>query len=219
MLEAAQSGINQLYKQEFVNYTGKTKDKGESCSEVIAELLLQDLKCLKRISTITRKASYRTKSHVGFIDVAHAQREEDRIAKKIFSQRGLPLLGVVLDYQTPLKDKRSDDAGKIDLLAYDGSVLRILELKRPKSRETMLRCVLEGYTYYKIVNVEKLLSDFGLPAKTKVLVSPLVFHNGFQHREMKQERPQLKALMEELHIEPFYYDKVRKAKDFFVVTK
>jgi len=171
---------------------------------------------LYQIPKITREASYRTKSHKAPVDIAKAQRGEDRIAKQMFNQKGLPLLGVVLDYQTPLKNKRSDPAGKIDLLAYDGFFLRILELKEPESPETMLRCVLEGYTYYRRVDVEKLLRDFGLPPDTKVRVSPLVFHNKIQHREMMQDRPHLKALMRKLDIEPFYVHKVR---DAYLVTK
>lgn len=218
-LDAAKQYMPGFYRQDFVKNRGRTKDTKEQYTEIVAEWLMDHLKLLRTIPTITKTASYKMPGHNGFIDIAHAQNEEDRIAKKMFSQRGLPLLGLVLDYQTPLKDKQVDDAGKIDLLTYDGSILRILELKRPDSKETMLRCVLEAYTYFQTVDAVKLLKDFGLAPETKVKVSPLVFHNGSQHREMKQERPHLKTLMEKLRIEPYYFNKVRKTKDFFLVTK
>lgn len=203
-LDAAKQKMSGFYRKDFIKFSGTTADTKEHYSEVVAEWLMKRLELLQKIPKITRTASYKTESHVGFIDRDHAQREEDRIAKLMFSQKELPILGRVLDYQTPLKNKQSDDAGKIDLLTYDGSVLWILELKRPDSKETMLRCVLEGYTYFRTVDVEKLLKDFGLPAETEVRVSPLVFYDGSQHREMKQERPKLKALMEELGIVPYY---------------
>lgn len=80
------------------------------------------------------------------------------------------VIGKIIDYQTPLKDIQTDKAGKIDLLAYNENekTLRILELKKLDSKETMLRCVLEAYTYLKIVDKAKLLKDFGLPKNTKL---------------------------------------------------
>lgn len=115
-------------------------------------------------------------------------------------------VGRIIDYQTPLKAKRSDEAGKIDLLAYDGTSLHILELKKPDSEETMLRCVLEGYTYLKTVDAEKLLSDFMLPPDTKVIASPLVFKDGLQWAELSEDRPWLKQLMRFLESTPFAFD-------------
>ena len=134
----------------------------------------------------------------------------------MFRQKGLPCLGLVLDYQTPLKDKRSSRTGKIDLLAYDGAMLQVMELKEQKSKETMLRCVLEGYTYLKTVDIAKLLHDFELPPSTKVQTCPLVSRSGFQHTEMKSHRPHLKHLMELLDCEPYYYE---KAEEHYIVTK
>ena len=112
----------------------------------------------------------------------------------------------MIDYQTPLKNIQTDDAGKIDLLAYneDTDTLRILELKKSDSKETMLKCLLEVYTYLKIVNKVKLLKDFGLPKDTIVKASPLVFFEGMQYKEMQEDRKNLKKLMEKMEIEPVY---------------
>ena len=69
----------------------------------------------------------------------------------------------------------------------------------------MLRCVLEGYTYLKTTNREKLLDSFNLPKDTTIKTNPLVALNGHQHKEMKEGRPKLSKLMEILDIVPLYY--------------
>lgn len=79
-----------------------------------------------------------------------------------------------------------------------------MELKEPDSKETMLRCILEGYTYLKTVDQEKLLVDFGLPAITEITACPFVFREGAQWQEMQQNRPYLKRLMKALNIKPYY---------------
>ena len=68
----------------------------------------------------------------------------------------------------------------------------------------MLRCVLEGYTYMKTVNSEKLISNFTLPEDTKIKASPIVFLGGIQHQEMNEVRPWLRQLMILLDGVPFY---------------
>ena len=118
------------------------------------------------------------------------------------------IIGKILDYQTPLKNKQGDEAGKIDLLAYnkdsDTGILRILELKKADSDETMLRCVLEAYTYLRIVDKAKLLKDFDLPEDTIVKACPFVFFDGAQYKEIQEGRKYLKELMKNLDVEPIY---------------
>ena len=118
------------------------------------------------------------------------------------------IIGKIIDYQTPLKNVRGDKVGKIDLLAYNEKetpkTLRILELKRPDSKETMLRCVLEAYTYLKIADKAKLLKDFGLPEDTIVKACPFVFFDGTQYKEIQEDRKYLKELMKNLDVEPIY---------------
>ena len=80
----------------------------------------------------------------------------------------------------------------------------ILELKRSDSEETMLRCVLEAYTYLKVVNKVKLLKDFGLPEDTEIKACPFVFYGKEQHKEIKGSRKNLEKLIEELGIEVIY---------------
>jgi hypothetical protein len=70
----------------------------------------------------------------------------------------------------------------------------------------MLRCVLEAYTYLKVVDKAKLLKDFGLPEDTKIKACPFVFYDGEQYKEMQEDRKYLKELIEKLGIEVIYLE-------------
>lgn len=203
-LDEMASNMALFYQKGCINYRGKTADTEEYYTEVIAQWLLEHLKLLEKIKPITRQSSYWVAGHDGIPDHPDSNREEELIAMAMKRQGLLPLVGQVLDYQTPLKNVQKDKAGKIDLLTYDGAVLRILELKEPDSKETMLRCVLEGYTYLKTVDHTKLLADFGLPATTEITACPFVFREGSQWQEMRQNRPHLKQLMKALDSKPYY---------------
>ena len=211
MIENAKFDIRSFYKQDFVNYVGKTKDSKEYYTEIIAEWLLSHVDLFNKIKLINREGSYRIESHDGKIINQESNRAEEKIVMKLFDysqNKGeiFDKIGKIIDYQTPLKNVQTDDAGKIDLLAYneDTDTLRILELKKSDSKETMLKCLLEVYTYLKIVNKVKLLKDFGLPKDTIVKASPLVFFEGMQYKEMQEDRKNLKKLMEKMEIEPVY---------------
>ena len=163
-LEVAKSEMWKFYSQDFVNYRGKTSDKERDYyTEIIAGWLLDNIELFNDIEMISRKSNYKVKTHDGIIKNEGSKREEEKIAMKLFelSQnqgKVFDIIGKIIDYQTPLKDIQTDKAGKIDLLAYNENekTLRILELKKPDSKETMLRCVLEAYTYLKVVDKAKL---------------------------------------------------------------
>ena len=213
-LEVAKSEMWKFYSQDFVNYRGKTSDKERDYyTEIIAEWLLDNIELFNDIKMISRENSYKVDSHDGKIKNEKSGREEEIIAMKLFdfSQnqgKVFDIIGKIIDYQTPLKNVQTDDVGKIDLLAYNESkkTLRILELKKPDSKETMLRCVLEAYTYLKILDKTKLLKDFELPEDTVIKACPFVFYGKEQYREMQQDREHLKDLIEKLGIEVIYLE-------------
>ena len=211
MMEEAKSDMKNFYKKEFVNYSGETSDTKEYYTEVIAEWLLDNFYLFDTIKMISRESSYKVKTHDGKIKDENSNREEEKIAMELFDysqNKGITfdIIGKIIDYQTPLKNVQKDDVGKIDLLAYNEKekILRILELKKPDSKETMLRCVLEAYTYLKIADKAKLLKDFGLPEDTIVKACPFVFFDGAQYKEIQEDRKYLKELMKNLDVEPIY---------------
>ena len=205
--------MGNFYKRKVVNYRGTTSDSKEYYTEVVAEWILKNIYLFDYIKPITREKSYKVDSHDGIIKNEESKREEEKIAMKLFdlSQnqgKVFDIIGKIIDYQTPLKNVQTDDVGKIDLLAYNESkkTLRILELKKPDSKETMLRCVLEAYTYLKILDKTKLLKDFELPEDTVIKACPFVFYGKEQYREMQQDREHLKDLIEKLGIEVIYLE-------------
>ena len=210
-LEASKSEMGQFYSEDFLNYISETSDKEGDYTEIIAGWLLDNIELFNEIKLITREKSYKVKTHDGIIKNEESKREEEKIAMKLFDSsknRGkiFDIIGKIIDYQTPLKNVRGDKVGKIDLLAYNENekTLRILELKRPDSKETMLRCVLEAYTYLKVVDKDKLLKDFGLPENTIVKACPFVFFDGAQYKEIQEDRKYLKELIKNLDVEPIY---------------
>ena len=211
-LEVAKSEMWKFYSQDFVNYRGKTSDKERDYyTEIIAEWLLDNIELFNDIKMISRENSYKVDSHDGKNKDKDSNREEEKIAMKLFDLsenqgKVFEIIGKIIDYQTPLKDIQTDKAGKIDLLAYneEEKILRILELKKPDSEETMLRCVLEAYTYLKVVDKDKLLKDFGLQKNTKIKACPFVFYGKEQYKEMQEDRKNLKELIEKLGIEVIY---------------
>ena len=208
--------MGNFYKRKVVNYRGTTSDSKEYYTEVVAEWILKNIYLFDYIKPITREKSYKVDSHDGKNKDNDSNREEEKIAMKLFdlSQnqgKVFDVIGKIIDYQTPLKDIQTDKAGKIDLLAYNENeeekTLRILELKKPDSEETMLRCVLEAYTYLKVVDKDKLLKDFGLPEDTEIKACPFVFYDGEPHqamKEIKDSRKNLGELIEKLGIEVIY---------------
>lgn len=213
-LEESKSEMGQFYSENFLNYISETSDKEGDYTEIIAEWLLNNIKLFDEIKPITREKNYKVKTHDGKIKNEKSNREEEIIAMKLFelSQnqgKVFDIIGKIIDYQTPLKNIRADKAGKIDLLAYneEEKILRILELKRPNSDETMLRCVLEAYTYLKVVDKVKLLKDFGLPENTEIKACAFVFYDGKQYKKMqeiKDNRKNLGKLIGKLGIEVIY---------------
>ena len=190
--------ISTLYKEDFINYRGDTIDAKEKYTEVIAEWLLNNIDLLYKIKKITRLSSYKVDSHDG-------RHRSPTVA--IYNQGSLNILGKVLDYQTPLKNEQDDKAGKIDIVSYNKDIktVYLLELKNEDNEETMLSCVLKIFTHLRILDTDKFLFDFGLPKDTKIKASPLVFLNGYQHKEMiEADNKFLKQLMDKLDIEPFY---------------
>ena len=209
-IENAACDMRLFYKQDFMNYLGKTADTDEYYTEIVCEWLLAHLDYFDKIPTISREKGYFTKGHDGIIKNPNSNRTEEMIAMNMFRQGNISYVGKIIDYQTPLKNTRNDKAGKIDLLSYDGCTLRILELKEPKSTESMLRCVIEGYTYLKTVDKVKLLERFKLPTDTIVVANPLVHIESVQRYEMDEQRPMLKKLIGKLNCKPLYFDDKEK---------
>ena len=208
--EALKKRPSLFYKENFVKNTGHIKNTGVSYTEFIAQFLLDKIKEYKNgIKQITREKTYCISTHNG--DCSGKSDREETVAMSMYSSwqnsEGYYVIGKIIDYQTPLKNVQGDEAGKIDLLAYNGENLRILELKKQENSETMLRCILEVYTYFQTVDKVKLIKDFNdgchleMPENERIVrASALVFENSCQYSDYN-EYPILHKLLDELKVE------------------
>ena len=163
-----------FYKAPIVNYKGYVKgaiqeDKNRY-SEVISSTLLSKnlLQSWKELAPVRPNhfdTAHTPSEKVEMEKLQGTNRKEEILAKLLFYQREVAGLGYIFDYQTPLKETQDDSYGKIDLLGYntDDKCYSVIELKyRPSgSEETLLRCVLEAYTYYKLLDIKQINSAVG----------------------------------------------------------
>ena len=158
-----------FYKSGVVNYKGCVKGCKRLYSEVIAETLVNDNFIKGWLNLIPVRSEHFKINHPrkdeNMDSIQITNRKEEILAKLLFYQGNIDGLGYLFDYQTPLKATKDDSYGKIDLLGYnkDDECYSIIELKyRPSgSEETLLRCVLEAYTYYKMLDIKQIESAVG----------------------------------------------------------
>ena len=158
-----------FYKSAVVNYKGKVTGSKDLYSEVIAETLINDNFIKDWLNLIPERPEHFKINHPNTDENVDAlkitNRKEEILAKLLFYQGNVDRLGYIFDYQTPLKATRNDSYGKIDLLGYnkDDKCYSVIELKyRPSgSEETLLRCVLEAYTYYRLLDRKQINSAKG----------------------------------------------------------
>mgnify|MGYP007094681118 CR=1 FL=1 len=158
-----------FYKSAVVNYKGKVTGSKDLYSEVIAETLINDNFIKDWLNLIPERPEHFKINHPNTDENVDAlkitNRKEEILAKLLFYQGNVDGLGYIFDYQIPLKATRNDSYGKIDLLGYnkDDKCYSVIELKyRPSgSEETLLRCVLEAYTYYRLLDIKQINSAKG----------------------------------------------------------
>lgn len=214
--------LRNLYKDNCINYTGATKDTKENYSKVIVDYLVKHIEAFKKgfsNLTISRERSYKTAGHNGessfeFDKKPKGERREEKIAHSMYCQyKDKPtVFGKILDYQVPLK-KTNDNKGlgKIDLLSVmkgekpGSKKIYFLELKKDCSKETLLRCILEAYTYSKTINKEKLCNDFSLPyKKDEFIIAPLVHKGDGLETQLEYVRSLIKVL--DIPVEIFVWE-------------
>ncbi len=188
-IKAAEQDMSSFYNAACVNHAGTTykADGNEYYTEIVSEYLLKNDHLLDQIAQIKR-GDYSVDTHNGTTPRAASNRLEERIALSLFQTYIFPI-GRIIDYQIPLKRTRKDNAGKIDLISFDevNGILRLIELKAPGSTDTLLRCVLEIYTYYKTANIHDLIDSYGLSGKFKeVRICALFFKDSTQNKEYEE---------------------------------
>lgn len=151
---------------------------------------------LDSINPVERKKTYNNwDEHKKFSGLdAESNRGEEQWVLTLFhdslnDQMTTKEFGVLLDYQVPLKNSRTDSGyGKIDFVSKDDSKKEfyINEVKADYSGESILRPILEILTYSKQFNTAKMLHDFGCDGY-KVVPRIIIFSNTKAARELRGE--------------------------------
>ncbi|WP_071176920.1 hypothetical protein [Butyrivibrio hungatei] len=146
-------------------------------------------------------------------------------------------IGKILDFQTPLARLRKVDKaqyksrkiGKVDLISYSSDerpTIWLLEAKNEKNKESMYRCVMEGFTYLQTIDkkryikeLKKLYPQFEIdPSSITFRTAPLIAYEGEQFKEMGEasENPKshekLIELMRFLNITFYFSYKIESDK-------
>lgn len=202
-------------KNKFVNWGGCTTDTQKPYIDIVAQCILDNIECVidGNWNVHPARKYYWKKEHDIGRRKEGSNRREELTAHEIYLQN-FDCLGKIIDYQTPLGDKGSQKhkckIGNIDLLSYDdkNKKMRILEFKRDDNEETILRCILEAYTYKRFVDhvKENFLKDFEKPPETEIIPAILLYKSSKILEQRKIES--IKKLIEILGIEiyTFYKD-------------
>jgi len=208
VLDCELKNAKKLYNSRCINWKGKTLDSKEYYTEVISSELLKEEKLvlLEKIEQINR-VKYNVDTHDGQHN-GDTNRAEEIFAMQLKGKK-LEKLGFVIEYQVPLKEKLSDDAGKIDLITYANESVYIV-VKYIGNKETLLRAILEIWTYYKQLNKVNFLNSFKLlkQNKTKDIRKAVLLSVGCNaYNEAKElsisKRPKLKQLAKALDVDIF----------------
>jgi len=208
VLEDKLKNAKKLYNSDCVNWKGKTSDSEEYYTEVISKELLKAEKIvlLGKIDQINRDNYNVDTTHNGKHN-GDTNRKEEIFAIQLKGKK-LEKLGLVIEYQVPLKEKRSDNAGKIDLVTSTNESVYIVELKYIDNKDTLLRAMLEIWTYYKQLNKVNFLNSFKLLKQNKIedirkAVLLSVGCNAYNEAKELSKRPKLKQLAKALDVDIF----------------
>jgi hypothetical protein len=174
-------------------------------SEEIAELLLDKFERIKISYAGLRKNSFRPDSHHGQCQLSTdiSQHVEKRFCRALYNLKELPLLGKVLEYEVPFKEKGESKHGDIDLLSYQEGKLFIIEAKKIGSSESILKAILEAYVYSKLVCAAKeaFYDDFKIDPGVKIKPVVLTFVNSISGQQLMEmaKYPSIKNLIDKIN--------------------
>lgn len=116
-------------------------------------------------------------------------------------------IGKVVDYEIPLFRKGHRNIDLIAVKKGNGKKgvndnLLIVELKKNTSDESLLRCVLEAYTYSALVDRRRLKESYNVSQEAQIFVCPLIFVKSAAYRDLvtmiKENNSKLKKIINTL---------------------
>jgi len=185
--------------------------KRVSYCEWVAEEIITHYDKLK-INQLKPRDTYDA-NHVGCIKNDTGKRTEKVIAKQLYNAKTdyEDTIGRIFDYEVPVWAVDKNGAGEVDLVSETKDCIYLIEFKRPKSSESLLRCVMEIITYYKQLPKDKFLDSFiesrKISKKLPVKAAILIFEDSAAYRQKKKIKSYprtselIKKLMEDFDVE------------------
>ncbi len=192
-------------KKDWFSVYNWTSLRPRGYSEEIAKLLLDEFEKVKINYEGLRKNNFRLSSHHGQCQLATdiSQHVEKRFCRALFNLKELPLLGKMLDYEVPFKEKLKSKHGDIDLLSYKDGKLFVIEAKKIGSSESILKAVLEAYVYSKFVYAAKeaFYTDFKIVSGITIKPAVLTFVNSNSGQQLMAmvQYPNIKNFIDKIN--------------------
>ena len=195
---------NSLSKNWYSIYQWQ-RTTGVGYCDWISEWINESADSIELLDAGLRQRPFRIADHQGQISLqtSIAQITEKRIVRAIYNTQELPLLGRIVDYEVSLKETQDASHGDIDLLCDTGEDALCVEAKAPNSGESILKAILQVFTYTMLVSTvrKRFLADFDLPLTHTLTPVVLTYHSstsGKQLREISSSN-QLSVLIETLN--------------------
>jgi hypothetical protein len=169
-------------------------------TEQISELLLKDFHSIKWSASGLRVEDFRITAHQGYcqINTHITQFTEKRFCRALFNEynsKPHPLLGKIIDYETPLTAPNQRNSigkkvnqGDIDLIAEKSDALLFIEAKKSKSNESLLKAILEIFVYVIRLQEGNLLNqlkkEFKINPSKKVVPCILTFKDSTSGKQI-----------------------------------
>lgn len=196
-------------KKWYQNTIFQRRGHQNSITSLYAKLLLDNINNINCIKAHPRKNGYKTnhlRDNITFSSASN--RRENNIARLLFKNRTkIKRLGEVIDYEIPLTAGTKQN---IDLLCKNDKFLNIIELKSDKSKESILKAILEIYTYEQLLNKEEwekyisgVIDNQNLKDQLEIKKCIMLFEGTVPTNTITED---VEKLLEKLKISVFIYD-------------
>jgi len=198
-----------LYKAPFITRYGETLHTKKKYYDIVADYLLKEIDIIDLFEKNIIKISRREKGksyNAGHPKLKIEEKKrilknknagEDEIAKCLFGDE-IEQIGKIIDYQIPIANEESQSVGVVDMLSYKDNILSLIEFKKQNNKETLLRAILEIYTYYQhIKHIEELKEDFCYP-NADIQNVVLIFKDSFLDKQTVSDN--IKMLAEKFKV-------------------
>ena len=222
--------VKTLYKHPAVSYTGETS--GVPYCEIAAKFISENAN-LDNIGMISRHTGYNEGTRTGkFQETPDNTNDEEIVAMYMVGKTYLTI-GKVIDYQVPLKDPKGNrqdtperkennrGVGKIDLISYNQETkfAYLLELKKEDNTDdTLLRALLEIYTYWKQLDHTIFRNTYNMPKTAPIIPAILIFKDSLQYKQCDRKKyPETNKLIDRLGVPIFVAEESEPRT--YIITK